>query len=144
MLFYARDQNAKELNEIRKLDLSAKGILHLSDLSVFDQMTSLTSLNISDHPEFLISDEEMEKIQKEQKEGAIDSDNIEFLPKLHQIDEFLSKLKHVRRLTCDYDLEEYIFSQRETKGFLPSLKEINRVSIKVKDMNERQREKDIR
>jgi len=65
MLFYARDQNAKELNEIRKLDLSAKGILHLSDLSVFDQMTSLTSLNISDHPEFLISDEEMEKIQKE-------------------------------------------------------------------------------
>jgi len=56
MLFYARDQGAKELNEIKELDLTGKGILHMKDLSVFDEMTNLTSLNLSDHPEFFMTE----------------------------------------------------------------------------------------
>jgi hypothetical protein len=35
MLFYARDAGAKQLSEIRKLDLSDKGVLAIKDLSVF-------------------------------------------------------------------------------------------------------------
>jgi len=56
MLFYARDQGAKELNEIKELDLTGKGILHMKDLSVFDEMTNLISLNLSDHPEFFMTE----------------------------------------------------------------------------------------
>ena len=41
MLFYAKDQGANELNDIRELDLSGKGVLHMNDLSIFEEMTSL-------------------------------------------------------------------------------------------------------
>lgn len=36
MLFYARDQNAYELNQIKRLNLSGKGVLHIHDLSIFE------------------------------------------------------------------------------------------------------------
>lgn len=57
MLFYARDQNAKTLADIRELNLAGRGVLHLQDLSVFDQMTNLQTLNITEHPEFLLTQE---------------------------------------------------------------------------------------
>ena len=53
------------------------------------------------------------------------------MQKLHDIDELLFKLQHVKRLYCDEDLEKYIFENRETKLFLPSLIEMNRVSINI-------------
>jgi hypothetical protein len=36
----------------------------MKDISVFDEMTNLTTLNLSDHPEFLMTSEEIEEIQK--------------------------------------------------------------------------------
>ena len=51
-LYYAKDQGAKSLSEIKELYLGGKGILAIKDLSVFDKMTSLKKLDISDHPEF--------------------------------------------------------------------------------------------
>jgi len=55
------------------------------------------------------------------------------VPKLHEIDELLEKLKSVKRIICDEDLEEYILQNREAKGFLPKLIELNRVPIKITD-----------
>lgn len=72
MLYYAKDQQVQELNQIRELDLSGKGVLHMQDLSVFDEMTSLQTLNVSDHPEFLMTPEQIEELQKQEKEGATD------------------------------------------------------------------------
>lgn len=57
MMFYARDQEPKELSDIRELDLSGKNVLHLQDLSIFDEMTSLATLNLSDHPEIFMTKE---------------------------------------------------------------------------------------
>jgi hypothetical protein len=59
MVFYAREQGAKDLSEIKRLDLSDKGVLNMEDLSVFDRMTSLRELNISEHPEFFKSTEQI-------------------------------------------------------------------------------------
>jgi hypothetical protein len=47
-------------------------------------------------------------------------------------------------LRCDEDLEEFILLKREQLNILPNLKEINSVSIKITDKNERQRESKIR
>jgi len=43
------------------------------------------------------------------------------LKRLHTIDDLLGKLKHVRKLECDDELEAYILENRAEKGFLPSL-----------------------
>ena len=58
-IYYAKDQGAVNLSDIRELDLTGKGVLHIKDLSVFDQMTSLVSLDLSDHPEFFMTEEEI-------------------------------------------------------------------------------------
>jgi len=34
----------------------------MQDLSVFDEMTSLQTLNVSDHPEFLMTPEQIEEL----------------------------------------------------------------------------------
>ena len=48
MLFYARDQGAKTLEEIRKLDLSGgKNLLVINDISFLKRMTNLKELDIS-------------------------------------------------------------------------------------------------
>lgn len=52
MLFYAREQEVSDLAQIKTLNLSGKGVLSMKDLSVFDKMTSLKFLDITDHPEF--------------------------------------------------------------------------------------------
>ena len=57
MLFYARDQEAKTLEEIRELNLNGRGVLQINDLSVFEKMTSLTKLNLTDHPEIFKTEE---------------------------------------------------------------------------------------
>ena len=115
----------------------------MQDLSVFDKMTSLVSLNISEHSEFFKSEEDIKQEQIQQKEGTSD-ENIEFVSKLHDIDELLSKLNSLRKLECDEDLEDYILENHEKKGFLPNLKEINRVPMKYSDLEERGKEKKIR
>ena len=66
------------------------------------------------------------------------------MPKLHHIDTLLDKLRSVKRLTCDDDLEDYILANRENKKLLPALIEINRVSIQITDKELRQKERNIR
>lgn len=86
MLFYAKDQNVSSIEEIRSLDLSSKGVLHLNDISIFEKMTSLESINISDHPEFFKSETEIEEEESKMKEGSPDRDNIDFLKRQYTVD----------------------------------------------------------
>ena len=144
LLYYAKEQGVKTLEEIRALDLSGKGILYLRDISIFERLASLQTLDISGHPEFLQTDSEIEEEESKLKEGSPQQDQIEFSKRLHTIDELLSKLNSVRKLTCDAELEAYIIEHRPSKGFLPALREVNGVSIKVTDAAQRSRERDIR
>jgi len=43
----------KRIEDIRSLDLTSKGLIYMKEISIFSQMISLETLNISDHPEFL-------------------------------------------------------------------------------------------
>ena len=70
MLFYAKDQHVTTIEEIRSLDLSGKGILHINDIEIFEKMVSLESINISDHPEFFKSEGEIEEEESKMKEGS--------------------------------------------------------------------------
>ena len=59
-MFNARDQaDVKKVEDIRALDLTAKGLLYMKDISIFERCTSLATLDISGHPEFLKTDEEI-------------------------------------------------------------------------------------
>ena len=42
----------------------------VEDLSIFERMTSLKRLNISDHPEFFMSEEQRREEEEKMKEGA--------------------------------------------------------------------------
>lgn len=66
------------------------------------------------------------------------------MKKLHTIDELLNNLPYLERLQCDEDLEEYIIANCKEKGYLPKLREINRVSINIEDKEQRAKEKQIR
>lgn len=58
-MYLAKDQDPKSLGDIRVLDLSGRGVLHMKDLEVFSKMTSLEKLDISDHPEFFMTEEQI-------------------------------------------------------------------------------------
>jgi hypothetical protein len=106
MLFYAKDQtDAKTVEDIRSLDLSGKGLLYMKDLSIFEKMKNLHTLDISGHPEFLKTDEEIEKEEEELKAESPQRDEIEFTKRAHTIDELLHALKHVKKLLCDDEIE---------------------------------------
>lgn len=78
------------------------------------------------------------------KEGSPDQDNIEFIEHHHTIDEILGKLNHLETLYCDEDLEFYVIENKSAKNFLPNLKTINKVTIKITDKETREKEKKIR
>jgi tubulin--tyrosine ligase-like protein 12 len=72
MLFYAKDQQVSRIEDIRVLDLTSKGLLYVKDISIFSQMSSLETLNLSDHPEFLQTDEQLQEEESKLKEGSPD------------------------------------------------------------------------
>lgn len=144
LLFYAKDQQVTKVEDIRSLDLSGKGLLFMTDISIFEKCLSLTTLNISDHPEFLMTEEQFQEEEAKMKEGSPDQQEIEFGKRLHHIDQLLFTFNAVKNLTCDDDLEEYILKNRPEKGFLPALRTINDVSVSITDEAERVKERNIR
>lgn len=143
-MFLARDQHPTSLADIRDLDLSGRGVLHLKSIDMFNELTSLESLDLSDHPEFFLTEDQIKEEESKLKEGSPEKDTIEFMKRQHSVDELLQKFKSLKRLTCDEDLEKYILENRESKGFLPKLVEINRVGVKVTQEEQRVLEKNIR
>ena len=116
----------------------------MQSIDVFTKMTSLRKLDISDHPEFLMTPEMKEAnefkalhgIAKEKKK------EVEFQAENLSIDDILQELKAVEILKCDEDLETHILENRINNGFLPALKLLNGVSIEVTSSEERTKEKE--
>ena len=54
LLFYSKDQRATRLEDIKHLVLSGRGITYIKDVELFDRLTSLKRLDISDHPELFM------------------------------------------------------------------------------------------
>ena len=56
MLFYAKEQTgATSLETLERLDLSSKGILYMPSADIFSRMTNLKKLDLSEHPEFFMT-----------------------------------------------------------------------------------------
>jgi len=141
MLYYARDQGAKTLEEIETLDLSGKNLMVCDDISFLEKMTNLKVLDISDNVD-MYKPKEMLQAEAEQKaQGS--GQAFDFLENKHGRDDILKRLPSLEHLVCDIILEAYILDTREHRGFLPNLKTINRVPITVKDLGERTKEKQV-
>ena len=63
LLFYAKNQGAERLEEIEHLVLAGRGLTYLKDLTLFDRLTSLKRLDITDHPEFFMCQEKKEALE---------------------------------------------------------------------------------
>ena len=137
MMYYAREQGAKSIDQIESLDLSGKGLMYLDSTETFASMTGLKRLNISGHPEFFMTEEmkeanefkELLGISKEEKK------KVTFTEYKSKVEDILSKLNSVEELVCDEDLEQYILENKAT--ILPKLRMLNDVSIDVMDMETR-------
>jgi hypothetical protein len=141
-MFYARNQGAKSLEEIEHLILPGRGITYLKDLALFDRLTSLKRLDITDHIELFMCQEKKEALEfqatiginKEQKTG------VTFVGQNLSIHDVLPKLKSVEELVCDEDLEEYLTENRIKLGLMPNLRTINGVQVDTTDMAARKKE----
>jgi tubulin--tyrosine ligase-like protein 12 len=69
MLFYARSQGGKTLDQIESLNLSGKGVTMLHDASIFKQMVNLRRLDLTEHPEFFMCEEKKEALEYQALHG---------------------------------------------------------------------------
>jgi len=70
MSFYAKEQTGcTSLDQVERLNLSGKGILYMRSAEIFGQFTKLRKLDLSDHPEFFMSEEQRKEMQDAQLEG---------------------------------------------------------------------------
>lgn len=115
---------------------------YIKNIEVFDRLTNLKRLDITDHPEFFMCAEKKEALEfqalhgidKEQKKG------VTFVGQSHNIVDVIPRLKALQELYCDDDLEEYLI---ENSSLLPNLRDINGVSRKILNIETRQKWKRV-
>ena len=135
MNFYAKEQQGCDsLEEVESLDLSGKGVLYMPSAEVFSRMTNLKKLDLSDHPEFFMSDIQRMQMERDALEGLDSKEGVNFTPTLISISDVLANLHSVEELRCGFQLEEYICKGREDQGILPKLKLLNGIDAKITDM----------
>lgn len=54
IMYYGK---AEKYEDVEELDLSGKGVLYMKDISIFSKLPNLRKLDISDHPEFFLSEQ---------------------------------------------------------------------------------------
>jgi len=138
-LRYAREQGAKKLEDIVSLDFSGKNLLTVTDLSFLKKLTSLRTLDIGNNVDMYKPREMLENEAKQAAEGS--GQVFDFIENIQDRDSLLHNIPTVEHLTCDIILEAYIMDTRQARKFLPKLQTINRVSIDLKDLGERTKEK---
>ena len=104
-------------------------------------MTNLKTLDLSDNIDMYKPREMLAREAQQRAEGS--GQAFDFLENKHDRDEILINLPSLEHLTCDLILEVYIIENIQQKQFLPNLKTINRVSVRVTDLGERTREKKV-
>ena len=144
MLYYARDQGAKSLEEIRSLSLAGKGVMYMKNVDVFSEMTGLRRLDLSDHPEFLMCPEMKEAKEYEAMFGLGKEERAKVTFAEHSITvmDILQKLDHLEELICDEDLEQYILEERPKTGILSKLRLLNAIPLEV-GIEERKKQHEV-
>lgn len=95
-------------------------------------------LDISDHPEFFMTEEAKEALEFKELLGISKEDKkkVTFSEHRSKVEDILSKLHSLEELRCDEDLEAYVL---ENRHLLPSLRLLNDVSINISDIEQRKK-----
>lgn len=111
----------------------------MQSTEVFSKMTGLKRLDISDHPEFFMTEEAKEALEFKELLGISKEDKkkVTFSEHKTSVHDIIDKLNSVEELRCDEDLEVYILENRDK--LLPSLRALNDISIEISDMEQRRK-----
>ena len=78
--FYAREQcGCSSPEEVDRLDLSGKGVIYMPSADVFASMPNLKKLDLSDHPEFFLTEAQRAQLENEALEGLSNKENVSFM-----------------------------------------------------------------
>mmetsp|Transcript_17291 Transcript_17291/g.16949 ORF Transcript_17291/g.16949 Transcript_17291/m.16949 type:complete len:735 (-) Transcript_17291:35-2239(-) len=129
ILFCCKDQKVNTLEDIEYLDLSSREFLKMKDITILERLTSLKTVDISDHKYLLSSlTEEILGTAELEHEGQ----KFEVTSHSHNINQFLSKMPQIENVICDDEVAEH-FIKENNEGrlseVLPNLKTINGFSI---------------
>lgn len=69
---------------------------------------------------------------------------VAYLERKIKLEDVLNNLPVLEELNCDQDLEEYILKEHATKGFLPKLKFVNGLPLRITDTAEREKLQKVR
>lgn len=129
LLFCCREQGVTSLDEIRHLDLSSREFLKIKDLSIFEKLTNLETIDISDHKHLLKTSPEEAKGTEEKE---IEGQKFEVTGYFHTIEEFFKVVPQIKGIFCDDDMAEYFIDKNNAgslKDMLPNLETINKIPI---------------
>lgn len=142
LLFCCKSQAVSSLEEITYLDLSSRDFLKMKDLSIFDRLKKVETLDISDHKTLLKSlEEEVKGTEVKEDEGQ----QYEVTGYHHTLIDFFHKVPQVKKIVCDDDVAEFLIEENNSgklKEYLPNLDTINRIPI-PKSYNDYKVEKEV-
>lgn len=129
VLFCCKDQKVDKLEDIEYLDLSGREFLKMKDITLLERLTSLKTIDISDHKYLLSSlTEEILGTAELEHEGQ----KFEVTSHSHNFNQFMSKIPQVKNIICDDEVAEHIIKENNAgrlSDVLPNLKTINGFSI---------------
>ena len=129
LLFCCKDQKIDSLDKIYHLDLSSREFLKMKDLSIFEQITNLHTLDISDHKNLIKKSEEESKGTEEKE---IEGQKFEVTGHSHSLINFFKAIPQIQHLIWEDDVVEYIIDKHKAgklDEFLPNIKTVNKIPI---------------
>ena len=142
LLFCCKDQKINSLDKIEYLDLSSREFLKIKDLSIFEKLTSLHTVDIRDHKNLIKSSSEEAKGTQEKE---IEGQTFEVTGYSHSLVDFFYTIPQIQNLICEDDVAEFItdnFKAGKLEELLPNLKTVNNVKI-TKSFNDYKVDKEV-
>ena len=142
LLFCCKDQKIDSLDKIEYLDLSSREFLKIKDLSIFEKLTSLHTVDIRDHKNLIKSSSEEAKGTQEKE---IEGQTFEVTGYSHSLVDFFHTIPQIQNLICEDDVAEFItdnFKAGKLEELLPNLKTVNNVKI-TKSFNDYKVDKEV-
>ena len=127
LIFCCKDQGVKSLEEITYLDVSARDVLKIKDVRIFEKLVNMKTIDFSEHKDLLKVKEISGDVEKE-----IEGQKFEETENNSTIDQLFQAIRHVENIICDQDIVEYLI-ELKVSGVLseqfPNLISINKIPI---------------
>lgn len=142
LLYSCKSQGVASLEEITYWDLSSRDFLKMKDLTIFERLKKVETLDISDHKNLLKSlEEEVKGTEVKEDEGQ----QYEVTGHSHTLIDFFNKVPQIKKIICDDDVAEFLIDENKSgklKEYLPNLETINRIPV-PKSYNDYKLEREV-